>query len=131
MTYTLDGPGKDSFTITSTGQIRTGATLNYEERSSYSVTVKANDGQRKDNSIASKSVTITVLDRPETPSAPGAPTVSGIPGSTESVRVTWAEPSNPGPPITHYSVQYAVSGSRDAFPEGGRSPSAPPTGARS
>ena len=115
LTYTLEGPGKDSFTITSAGQIRTRSPLNYEERSSYSVTVKVNDGQRKDNSVAAKSVTITVMDRPEQPSAPGAPTVAGVPGSTVSVRVTWDEPANAGPPITHYSVQYAVSGSSDAF----------------
>ena len=115
LTYTLEGPGKDSFTITSAGQIRTRSPLNYEERSSYSVTVKVNDGQRKDNSVAAKSVTITVMDRPEQPSAPGAPTVVGVPGSTVSVRVTWDEPANAGPPITHYSVQYAVSGSSDAF----------------
>ena len=79
------------------------------------MTVKVNDGQRKDNSVAAKSVTITVMDRPEQPSAPAAPTVAGIPGSTVSVRVTWDEPANAGPPITHYSVQYAVSGSSDAF----------------
>ena len=115
LTYTLEGPGKDSFTITSTGQIRTRSPLNHEERSSYSVTVKVNDGQRKDNSVAAKSVTIEVTDRPEQPSAPGAPRVAGMPGSTDSVRVTWDEPANPGPPITHYSVQYAVSGSSDAF----------------
>ena len=79
------------------------------------MTVKVNDGQRKDNSIAAKSVTIEVLDRPETPSAPGAPTVAGIPGSTDSVRVTWDEPATMGPAITHYSLQYAISGSNDAF----------------
>ena len=115
LTYTLEGPGKGSFTITSTGQVRTRSPLNYEERSRYSVTVKVNDGQRKDNSVAAQSVSITVLDRPESPAAPRAPTVAGVPGSTDSVRVTWDEPTNPGPPITHYSVQYAVSGSRDAF----------------
>ena len=115
LTYTLEGPGKDSFTITSAGQIRTRSPLNYEERDEYSLTVKVNDGQRKNNSVAAKSVTIEVTDRPEQPSAPGAPRVSGIPGSTDSVRVTWDEPANMGPPITHYSVQYAVSGSRDAF----------------
>ena len=115
LTYTLEGPGKDSFTITSTGQVRTRSPLNYEERDEYSLTVKVNDGQRKNNSVAAKSVTIEVTDRPEQPSAPGAPRVSGIPGSTVSVRVTWDEPTNMGPPITHYSVQYAVSGSRDAF----------------
>ena len=115
LTYTLEGPGKDSFTITSTGQIRTRAALNFEEREKYSLTVKVNDGQRKNNSVAAKSVTIEVTDRPEQPSAPSAPTVAGIPGSTDSVRVTWDEPANPGSPITHYSVQYAVSGSRGAF----------------
>ena len=115
LTYTLEGPGKDSFTITSAGQIRTRSPLNHEERDEYSLTVKVNDGQRKNNSVAAKSVTITVVDRPESPSTPAAPSVSGIPGSTDSVRVMWNEPANPGPPITHYNVQYAVAGSRDAF----------------
>ena len=115
LTYTLDGPGKDSFTITSAGQIRTRAPLNHEERDEYSLTVKVNDGQRKNNSIAAKSVTIEVTDRSEPPSAPGAPRVSGIPGSTDSVRVNWDAPANAGPPITHYNVQYAVSGNREAF----------------
>ena len=115
LTYTLEGPGKDSFTITSAGQIRTRSSLNHEERDEYALTVKVNDGQRKNNSVAAKSVTIEVTDRPEQPSTPAAPRVAGIPGSTDSVRVTWDEPANPGPPITHYSVQYAVSGSRDAF----------------
>ena len=115
LTYTLEGPGKDSFTITSAGQIRTRSPLNHEERDEYSLTVKVNDGQRKDNSVAAKPVTIEVMDRPEQPSAPRAPRVSGIPGSTDSVRVTWDEPANMGPAITHYNVQYAVGGNRDAF----------------
>ena len=115
LTYTLEGPGKDSFTITSAGQIRTRLPLNYEERDEYSLTVKVDDGQRKNNSVAAKSVTIEVTDRLEQPSAPAAPRVAGIPGSTDSVRVTWDEPANPGPDITHYNVQYAVGGSRDAF----------------
>jgi len=123
LTYTLEGPGKDSFTITSGGQIRTRAPLNHEEREFYSLTVKVNDRQRQDNSIAAKSVTIEVTDRPEAPSAPGAPTVSGIPGSTDSVRVTWDEPANAGPAITHYRLQYAVSGNPGAV-----NPVDPPVG---
>ena len=115
LTYTLEGPGKDSFTITSAGQIRTRSSLNHEERDEYALTVKVNDGQRKNNSVAARSVTIEVTDRPEQPSTPAPPRVAGIPGSTDSIRVTWDEPANPGPSITHYSVQYAVSGSRDAF----------------
>ena len=107
LTYSLEGPGKDSFSITSTGQIRTrsGVTYDYETRKSYSVTVKVDDGQRKDNSDATKSVTIDVEDRDEPPSTPSAPMVVGISGSTDSVRVTWTEPGNTGPPITDYDVQ--------------------------
>ena len=107
LTYSLEGPGKDSFTITSTGQIRTksGVTYDYESRQGYSVTVKVDDGQRKDNSVATKSVTIEVEDRDEPPSTPSAPSVVPMPGSTDSVRVAWDEPNNTGPPITDYDVQ--------------------------
>ena len=107
LSYSLEGPGKDSFTITSTGQIRTksGVTYDYESRQSYSVTVKVDDGQRRDNSVATKSVTIDVEDRDEPPSTPSAPMVVGISGSTDSVRVTWNEPGNTGPPISDYDVQ--------------------------
>ena len=107
LTYTLEGPGMDSFTITSTGQIRTksGATYDYESRQGYSVTVKVDDGQRKDNSVATKSVTINVEDRDEPPSTPSAPRVMAMAGSTDSVRVTWDEPNNTGPPINDYDVQ--------------------------
>ena len=61
LTYSLEGPGKNSFDInSSTGQIRTrsGVTYDYESRQGYSVTVKVDDGQRKDNSVATKSVSI-------------------------------------------------------------------------
>ncbi len=106
LTYSLEGPGAASFTIvSSSGQIRTRAPLNYEERSSYSLTVKVNDGQRRDNSVAAKSVTIIVDDVDERPSAPAPPRVTGIAGSTDSVRVTWDEPANGGPPITDYDVR--------------------------
>ena len=111
LTYTLEGPGKDSFTIvSSSGQIRTRASLDHEERSSYSVTVRVDDGQRKDNSSAAKSVTIMVDDVREKPPAPAAPRVSGIPGSTDSVRVMWDPPANTGPSIDEYEVRYSGGG---------------------
>ena len=96
--YSLEGPGKDSFTIlSSSGQIRTRSPLDFETRQSYSLTVKVDDGQKRKNSVAAKSVTITVDDVREKPSAPAAPRVTGIPGSTDSVRVTWDAPANTGP----------------------------------
>ena len=112
LTYTLEGPGAGSFTIvSSSGQIRTTSSLDYEARQSYSLTVKADDGQKRKNSVAAKSVTITVDNVREAPSAPAIPAVAGIPGSTSSVRVTWAAPANTGPSVTEYDVQYREVGS--------------------
>ena len=112
LTYTLEGPGADSFTIvSSSGQIRTKSPLDHETRRRYSVTVKVDDRQKRDNSVAAKSVTITVDDVQEAPPPPGAPRVAGIPGSTDSVRVTWDAPANTGPPVEGYDVHYREVGS--------------------
>ncbi len=116
LTYSLEGPGKDSFTIVaSSGQIRTKSPLDFETRQSYSVTVKVNDGQKRSNSVAAKSVTITVDNVIEMPSAPAAPRVSGIPGSTDSVKVTWDAPANTGTAVTQYELHYKEVGSRFGF----------------
>ena len=115
LTYSLEGPGADSFSIvSSSGQIRTRSAVDHETRESYSVTVKVDDRQKKDNSVAAKSVTITVDDVREPPPAPAAPRVVGISGSTSSVRVTWDEPANMGPPIEEYDVNYREVGSGPA-----------------
>ena len=114
LTYTLEGPGASSFTIvSSSGQIRTksGVTYDYESRDSYSLTVKVDDGSRSDNSGAAKSVTVEIRDEIEVPLAPPAPRVTGMPGSTTSVSVTWEEPGNTGDPIDRYQVEYRRVGS--------------------
>ena len=60
LTYTLGGTDADSFSIVSTsGQLRTNAALDYETTSSYSVTVDVNDGYGGSDSI---NVTINVTD---------------------------------------------------------------------
>ena len=112
LTYTLEGPGADSFTIlSSSGQIRTKSSLDYETRQTNSVTVKVDDKQMRNNSVAAKSVTIKVDNVREPPSPPAAPMVSGIPGSTSSIRVMWAMPANTGPSVTGYDVHYREVGS--------------------
>ena len=114
LTYSLEGPGADSFTIDSrTGQVRTksGVTYDHESREFYSLTVKVDDGSRKDNSGSAKSVTVTVRDRTEAPLAPPAPRVMGVPGSTTNVRVNWEEARNTGPSIDKYEVEYRRAGS--------------------
>ena len=60
LTYSLGGTDAASFDIVSnTGQLRTNATLDYETKSSYSVTVSVADGNGGTDSI---DVTITIID---------------------------------------------------------------------
>ena len=60
-------------------------------------------------------MTITVDNVIEQPSAPAAPRVAGIPGSTDSVRVTWDAPANTGPYVTQYEVHYREAGAGLGF----------------
>ena len=105
LTYTMEGVDAASFTFeASTRQIQTSAALDYEAKPSYSVTVKADDGNGGTDTIA---VTITVTDIDEPPDKPANPTVTATVGSTTSLDVSWTEPGlNGGPEITGYQLQY-------------------------
>ena len=106
LTYTLEGADAASFDIVSgSGQIRTrtGVTYNHEAKSTHTVVVKADDGTGGTDTIA---VTITVTDVDEPPGQPAAPTVSATAGSTTSLDVTWTAPTNTGPAIASYDLQY-------------------------
>ncbi len=60
LTYSLGGTDEASFSIVSTsGQLRTKATLDFESKSSYEVTVSVSDGKGGSDSIT---VTINVTD---------------------------------------------------------------------
>ena len=115
--YTLEGTDAASFDIVSaSGQIRTktGVTYNHEAKSTYTVIVKANDSNGGTDTIT---VTITVSDVTEPPGVPAAPSVSATAGSTTSLDVTWTAPSNTGPAITSYDLQYR-QGSSGNFTDG-------------
>ena len=106
LTYTLEGADAASFDIVSgSGQIRTktGVTYNHEAKSTYTVIVKADDGN---GGTATVTVTIAVTDVDEPPGRPEAPSVSATAGSNTSLDVRWAPPSNTGPVITSYDLQY-------------------------
>ena len=105
LTYTLGGSDTESFTIVSTtGQIRTKAALNFEAKSSYSVTVTVSDGRGGTDSI---NLTISITDVNEQPATPAAPSVSATSGSNTSLRVSWTAPGvNGGPALTGYDLQY-------------------------
>ena len=104
--YTLEGTDASSFDIVSTsGQIRTksGVTYDYEEQSSYAVTVKASDG----TDSATVDVTINLRDVDEQPDKPAKPTLAAVSGSATSLDASWTEPGrNGGPAITGYEVEY-------------------------
>ena len=112
--YSLAGIDAASFAVVdSSGQLKTKAALNYEAKASYSVTLTVRDGSGGMDSIA---VTVNVNDVKEQPGTPDAPTVEAA--STDghtALDVTWTAPSNAGPPITDYDVQYRVADSGDDF----------------
>ena len=116
LSYKLEGRDAALFTIvSSSGQIRTRASLNHEETpdcnpqdnqidNCYLVIVRVDDGA---GGSAYKEVTITVSDVDEPPLAPGAPRVTATKDTGWSLDVSWSEPRNTGgPPITDYDIQY-------------------------
>ena len=65
LTYTLEGTDDGSFAIDeSSGQLKTKSALDHEDKESYTVTVKASDGN---GGVATIDVTITVTDVNEAP----------------------------------------------------------------
>ena len=117
LTYTLGGRNASSFAIAAaSGQLQTKAGLNYEARDSYTVTVSVSDGKnargnadtRTDDSIT---VTINITDVNEPPGEPAAPTVTpASTGGHTALEVSWLAPTNIGPDITGYAVEYRKQG---------------------
>ena len=108
VTYALEGPDAASFRIDAgTGQLRTHAALDYEAKASYAVTVKAEDDRGDAATIA---VTVKVDDDIyEQPATPAAPTVTAVPGTSDSLEVTWTEPARAGgPEIAYYRLCYGT-----------------------
>ena len=119
LTYTLEGTDAASFDIVSgSGQIRTrtGVTYNHEAKSTHTVVVKADDGKGGTDTVT---VTITVTDVNEPPGRPAAPSVTATAGSSTSLDVSWTAPTNTGPAIASYDLQYreGTSGSFTAGPQ--------------
>ena len=102
----------DSFTIvSSSGQIRTRAALNYESRQRYLLTVKVDDGQKKrqQRRLSSRwpSLSITSDERPSAPVCTAK--VTGIAGSTRQ------RPSHMGRASEHGASHHRL---RRALPRG-------------
>ena len=113
LTYSIGGTDASSFSIvTSTGQLRTSAALDYETKSSYSVTVTAEDPSDASDSIT---VTINVIDVDE-----GTDPVCSTPSPVRNLEVDagdrrldlgWDRPSDDGDCDIEYNVEYKLSSS--------------------
>ncbi len=117
LSYTIEGADRSSFSLTPAQQLKTkaGVTYDFEAKPSYTVTIRARDGSGDSDTVA---VTINLTDVNEPPSAPARPTVTAPPGSSTSLAVSWAAPSNAGKPaITGYDLQYRA-GTSGAFTDG-------------
>ncbi len=67
------------------------------------MTLKADDDNGGTDTIA---VTITLTNVIEPPDRPAAPSVTATAGTTDSLSVNWTTPSNTGPAIDNYDLQY-------------------------
>ena len=111
LTYSMEGTDAASFNFdASTRQITTkaGVTYDFETKSSYSVTIKVEDGKGGTDTVA---VTIDLTDVDDLPLAPAAPRVAATAGSATSLSVSWAAPANDGKAITSYDLRYRTAGS--------------------
>ena len=112
LTYTL-GTTTDGahFTIDSnSGQLQTKGALDYENQSSYAVTVTATDDGGLSASIA---VTVKVDDVTDTaPGQPDAPEIINI--KQTSFRITWTAPAAGSSAISGYGIQYKLSSEADS-----------------
>ncbi len=88
LTYSLEGRDGDNFSISNTGQLSTGAHLNYEAKTSHSVTLKVSAGTESDT----HDVTINITNQSDTgdsslnPSG-SDPTVARKSRATYSIRI--------------------------------------------
>ena len=112
LTYTLEGTDADSFAFdAATRQLKTNAALDHEAKSSYSVTIKVDDGNGGTDTV---DVTITVTDLAEQAPPPDNPQVSTDDGSSNSLTVSWRRPDSNGGSGYHPATRCATARVRTA-----------------
>ena len=132
--YSVGGVDSAFFSITDYGELTFSSAPDFEVPvdsggdNVYNVVVTATSGTGSRVRTATHNVTVTVLDVVEAPSAPSAPVLSS-PSST-SLSVSWSVPSNTGPAISGYDVEYrqGTSGSFSGWLHSGTGTSATITG---
>ena len=103
LTYSLAGDDAGSFAIGAGGAIavKSGTTLDYEAKSSYSVTARVTDGEdaggNAENAPAVDDTIAVTVEVTNVEEPPGAPTgVSATAASASSLSVSWTAPGDTG-----------------------------------
>ena len=118
--YTLSGTDSAKFAITNAGVLTFAAAPDYETpgdlvstepanaaaNNEYIVVVTATSGTGARQTTATQTLTITVTDVNEPPGKPGTPIVTAAAATPTSLSVSWTAPTNTGPAITAYNLQY-------------------------
>ena len=119
LTYTMEGDEAGEFDFNAaTRQIETrdGVTYDFEAKDTYSVTVRADDGNGGADTVE---VIVSLTDVDEPPAAPAAPSVTAT--SPTSLDVAWTAPENAGKPdIESYDLRYRVDGGANTWSNGPR-----------
>ena len=111
VTYELSGTDASRFNIATDGALTFKTAPNFEDpqqggatENSYTVTVEATGGTNPRDMTATRDITVTVTDVNEAPGTPVAPTFGSSTATSQEVH--WLAPTNTGPAITDYDVQY-------------------------
>ena len=111
LTYTLEGTDAGSFAIDeSSGQLKTKSALDHEEKDSYTVTVKASDGN---DGVDTIDVTITVSDVNEPPDFDSETATRNVPENTAANQPV-GEPVPAKDPDDGDSLAYSLGGTDSA-----------------
>ena len=118
--YTLGGADSAEFSITDAGVLTFDAAPDYEfpgdatTNNEYTIVVTVTSGAGARALTATQTLTITVTDVDEAPGKPDAPAVTGADATPTELSVSWHAPTNTGPAINDYDVQYRA-GTSGAF----------------
>ena len=118
--YTLGGADSAEFSITDAGVLTFDAAPDYEfpgdatTNNEYIIVVTVTSGAGARALTATQTLTITVTDVEEAPGKPDAPAVTGADATPTELSVSWNAPTNTGPVINDYDVQYRA-GTSGAF----------------
>ena len=118
--YTLSGADSAKFAITTAGVLTFIAAPDYDApgdlvstepanaagNNEYVIVVTATSGTGARSQTATQPLTITVTNVNELPGKPAAPTVTAVTATPTRLNVSWTAPTNPGPAITAYNLQY-------------------------